>query len=387
MSTEITTNVGESAIANDTEAYASSASRYGTRGSDATKGGTETRAPFSPEDGSGRAPFTFTGSAAEYFRIWIVNVALSVITLGVYSAWAKVRTKHYFYGHAHLHGSSFEYLADPVSILKGRLVVGGFLVLVFVAQYYSLGLYLGLALLLLLLTPYLIVQGLKFRAHNSAYRNVRFGFTGGAGDLYALLARMGLLTVVTLGFGYPYAQWRIAQFVIANHQYGNRRFAWYAKPVHYYKILWRAVALQMCAAFVIVLVFIVGRDILFESPAALMLGGAAFYGVSAWGFAYTQAALNNLMYNQLVVGWHRFESSLATLGLLKLYATNLIGIVLSLGLLIPWAMVRVARYRAERLAFLGSAEVLVEKDPALAAGRSVGEAAADLGDVGLEFGI
>src|SRR5690606_41803762 len=58
-----------------------------------------------------RSQFTFTGSAAEYFRIWIVNVALSVITLGIYSAWAKVRTKHYFYGHAHLHGSSFEYLA------------------------------------------------------------------------------------------------------------------------------------------------------------------------------------------------------------------------------------------------------------------------------------
>lgn len=38
-------------------------------------------------------PFSFTGSAGEYFRIWIVNIALSIVTLGIYSAWAKVRTK------------------------------------------------------------------------------------------------------------------------------------------------------------------------------------------------------------------------------------------------------------------------------------------------------
>ena len=44
-------------------------------------------------------PFSFTGTSAEYFRIWIVNVALTILTLGVYSAWAKVRTEQYFYGH------------------------------------------------------------------------------------------------------------------------------------------------------------------------------------------------------------------------------------------------------------------------------------------------
>lgn len=37
--------------------------------------------------------FAFHGSAGEYFRIWIVNVLLSIVTLGIYSAWAKVRTR------------------------------------------------------------------------------------------------------------------------------------------------------------------------------------------------------------------------------------------------------------------------------------------------------
>ena len=37
------------------------------------------------------ARLTFDGPAAEYFRIWIVNLLLTLLSLGVYSAWAKVR--------------------------------------------------------------------------------------------------------------------------------------------------------------------------------------------------------------------------------------------------------------------------------------------------------
>ncbi|MDR1854861.1 MAG: DUF898 domain-containing protein, partial [Azoarcus sp.] len=37
----------------------------------------------------------FTGSGGEYFRIWIVNLLLSILTLGIYSAWAKVRREQY----------------------------------------------------------------------------------------------------------------------------------------------------------------------------------------------------------------------------------------------------------------------------------------------------
>jgi uncharacterized membrane protein YjgN (DUF898 family) len=44
-------------------------------------------------------PFRFTGTGGEYFRIWIVNVMLSVVTFGIYSAWAKARRLQYFYRH------------------------------------------------------------------------------------------------------------------------------------------------------------------------------------------------------------------------------------------------------------------------------------------------
>src|SRR6218665_1194187 len=73
---------------------------------------------------------SFTGRASEYFGIWIVNVLLTIITLGIYSAWAKVRRNRYFYGNTVLLGRSFEYHARGLQILIGRLIVlGAFIVL------------------------------------------------------------------------------------------------------------------------------------------------------------------------------------------------------------------------------------------------------------------
>src|SRR6187402_3726843 len=68
-------------------------------------------------------PFEFRATGGEYFRIWIVNLLLTIVTLGIYSAWAKVRRLRYFYGSTLLDGHSFEYHATPMAILKGRLLV------------------------------------------------------------------------------------------------------------------------------------------------------------------------------------------------------------------------------------------------------------------------
>src|SRR5690349_16157554 len=68
-------------------------------------------------------PFEFRATGAEYFRIWIVNLLLTIVTLGIYSAWAKVRRMRYFYGNTILDGHGFEYHAKPLQILKGRLII------------------------------------------------------------------------------------------------------------------------------------------------------------------------------------------------------------------------------------------------------------------------
>ena len=64
----------------------------------------------------------FTAAAGEYFRIWIVNLFFTLITLGIYSAWAKVRKRRYFYGSTRVDGATFDYFASPKAVLKGRIV-------------------------------------------------------------------------------------------------------------------------------------------------------------------------------------------------------------------------------------------------------------------------
>jgi len=58
----------------------------------------------SQKDEDHRHPLSFTGDAREYFNIWIVNIALTILTLGIFSAWAKVRKKRYFYGNTYADG-------------------------------------------------------------------------------------------------------------------------------------------------------------------------------------------------------------------------------------------------------------------------------------------
>jgi len=80
--------------------------------------------PDEPSSAPAAAPlaFTFSGSGAEYFRIWIVNLLLSVATLGIYSAWAKTRRLQYFYRNTQLAGASFDFRGAPKAILRGRIL-------------------------------------------------------------------------------------------------------------------------------------------------------------------------------------------------------------------------------------------------------------------------
>ena len=70
-------------------------------------------------------PLRFTGRGGEYFGIWIVNLLLTILTVGIYSAWAKVRRIQYFYRHTELAHSSFDFHGSPIKILLGRFIALG----------------------------------------------------------------------------------------------------------------------------------------------------------------------------------------------------------------------------------------------------------------------
>ncbi|HHE74335.1 MAG TPA: DUF898 domain-containing protein, partial [Desulfobacteraceae bacterium] len=198
--------------------------------------------PESSQEGDGvsKVPFEFSGSGSEYFKIWLVNIILSVITIGIYSAWAKVRRKQYFYGSTKLFGSSFEYLADPVKILKGRLIVVGFFIL-YSALSNLLPLVSGImSLVFILILPWLIVRSLVFNARNSALKNVRFGFKGSIKEAVKVYILWPLAAALTLGALSPYVFFRQKKFVVENTVYGRTAFVFTATAREYYRIFFGA---------------------------------------------------------------------------------------------------------------------------------------------------
>src|SRR5687768_14146444 len=123
-------------------------------------------------------PFEFRGTGAEYFRIWIVNLLLSIVTLGIFSAWAKVRRQRYFYGSTFLDGHSFEYHAQPIAILKGRLIVFAGYVAFFIGLQFYQPLLLGLVPVAAIGLPWVLMRSRRFQLRMTSWRNVRFGFRG-----------------------------------------------------------------------------------------------------------------------------------------------------------------------------------------------------------------
>ena len=314
-----------------------------------------------------RQPFEFSGNGAEFFKIWIVNIFLSIITLGIYSAWAKVRTHRYFYGNTRLAGSTFEYLADPVTILKGRIVaVVLFAAYTVAGEFYPPAAAVLLVVFLVVL-PWLIMRSLRFRLRNTAYRNIRFGFDGsfmGAAKAYTL---MFLLLPFTLGLLLPYMLFLQSQYLVNNARYGIDGFSFNVSPREYYRIY--------IVAFLALLVVLAGAAAFFAiNPLLGALVVIVGYVLIA---TYLQVELINLMFDNSHLGDHQFNSTLEIGSYFKLYFVNTIGMILTLGLFYPWARVRIARYRADNLQMItrGSLDhyVASQREDVNALGEEVGD--------------
>lgn len=139
------------------------------------------------ENNSSRHQIYFRGTGGEYFAIWLVNILLTAITLGIYSAWATVRRRRYFYGNTELNGDRFDYHAQPMQILKGRLLVIGAVILFYILLFINplLGMIAMLALLALI--PWIIIRSWRYNAIMSSYRGVRFNYLCQTGRAYWVL--------------------------------------------------------------------------------------------------------------------------------------------------------------------------------------------------------
>ncbi len=303
-----------------------------------------------------RNEFVFTGNGSEYFRIWIVNLLLSIITLGIYSAWAKVRREQYFHRNTLLADSALEYHGKPWSILKGRLLILALVLANNILGKLNPVFALVMSIVFVVALPWIICQAIRFRSWNTSWRGVRLGFTGTYGGVAKVYFLNGLLVMVTLGLAAPWWLNRFQRYLVTHLRFGGEQFESEAPTWDYYKPL-----LVLFAFMVVGGIFLGGSMASLVHmqrgvpPSAhviqsIMISFFVFYGgLYLIGGSYVRARLSNTLWNHSRVGQHQFDSRFRTLRLLGLMLTNAIGIVFTLGLFAPFAKVRTARYRAETL--------------------------------------
>lgn len=356
--------------------------------------------------------FEFTGSGSEYFKIWIVNVLLTIVTLGIYSAWAKVRRLRYFYNNTRFAGSSFDFHGSPLAILKGRLIAVLLIVLIKVP-------YVGLAALLLYFRalPWLLYRSLRFHLANTSYRNVRFAFMGDAAGAYkALLLPLGIVIVagiiggllmfvskilgaVVLGVAVlalygigPYLQYRMRRYYTEGARAGASAFAFHLSAGQYYVVYLVALGFMIALGVIasVVVGVTIGMDItnIMASGGSLPMAKMMAIGVLVAGFYLALLAvgpliiamLQNTVWRGTALADKRFNSTLAVPSFMLTWLGVTLLTVVTLGLYRPFAAVTLAKMRIEAMSWLGSADELIA---VLREGnqRAVGAEVADLMDV------
>ena len=322
--------------------------------------------------------FAFSGSGGEYFRIWIVNLFLSIITLGIYSAWAKVRRETFFHGKLALDNSAFGYHGKPIAILKGRLLAFCLLLALSVAQRSSPLAY-GLAILALLpAAPWLIVRAFRFRAHNTSYRGLRFSFHGTYRQALTAFIGYGLLSALSLGLLFPLFYRQQKKFVLDNLRYGNSQFQCSATSGQFYGIFLKPFGLALAIVLVAGVLAAAGR---INSMLLPLLLGVGMMALTLFLLPYIRVRSANLVWNRVTLERIGFSSRMEVLAYFRLIAGNLVLLLLTLGLFWPWAQVRLARYRAACLSLQspGPLDHFVAGESANA--PAIGDEVSDLMDI------
>lgn len=311
----------------------------------------------------------FSGSVREYFRLWIVNLCLSLLSLGIYSAWAKVRKKRYIYANLTLDSTPFQYLGMPVPILKGRIIAA----IAFLLYFSSNNLFPPMLPYVLtagvILAPWVFVQSIAFNARYTAFRNMTFRFDGTPAKSLLVLSAWGLIPAFVVGmwcnwwgnywlaavfsipgaFLFPVWLKEIKKLIVTKTCYGGVYGQFEATGLEFFGV-------YFVGGLILFLFGMIVAAVSFGFISSIGMQNFTYFAYASTAitylgyllaFAYIQANITNKVWNKLQLGPLSFSCSLKGRELAKIYVTNVLGIICSFGLLIPWAVIRTFHYRID----------------------------------------
>ena len=366
----------------------------------------------------------FTGSGSEYFRIWIVNLLLTLVTLTLYYPWAKVRRLRYFYANTLIDEQPLGFHADPWKILRGYVLIGAMLIAYSVAGRLSpIGGFVSF-LIIAALWPALLKSTMQFRLANTSWRGLRFRFKGTLGGAYkallpwfvpGLLVVAALLAVpdptqppvwygglvaaigLTMMLLVPLLWWNLKKYQHDNFAFGSLQTQLKSGPGPFYAVFLKTFGVALLAGlFVVAFGLVLGAAGFFGAAGRGGMGTAILVGVLGFFVGvvaiqvipgpYFKSRMQNLVWARTGNRSMHFNSALRFLPLLGLTLKNWLLVVLTLGLYWPFAAVALARIKLEAMSITTRVDPQTLAEQARAAeGDAAGDAAGDL--FGLDIGF
>ncbi len=342
--------------------------------------------------------FEFTGNGTEYFKIWIVNTLLTIVTFGIYYPWAKVRNNRYLYANSMVENKNFEYHATGKQLLFGYILA---ISIIFIYNLLS-GLFPPAALIFISLffvfLPWLILKGMRFNLNMTSFNNVRFNFDGKLFESYIIFLGIPILYIllfILFGFLLKFSKESViltllllliffviyvvafsyfsvvkTRFFIDFTRYGNFSFDTNLDTPKFMIILLKSIGVYFIVSIIFTFVFLVIfyltgyvsdinfiMSVLKENPKEgfkmileilfpiLVLGYFLFIFIVTITFAYYSVKKREYIFDNT-----KLNDSVSFLSTMKFFPyayiliTNFILVILSLGFAYPWAKVRVAKY-------------------------------------------
>ncbi len=387
-------------------------------------------------------PVRFTGTGAEYFRIWIVNLLLTLVTLTLYLPFARARRIRYFQNHTLVGDDPLGFHADPWRMFRGYLVVLVLGIAYFVITNFLPHLGWIAVVALMVAWPWLWRASLQFRLRNTSWRGVRFRFHGDLAPAYAVMAPLFLpalaLVIATAGMPSnpeemspdaaanfmvifsatmlltlllgPWLFMRLKRYQHSGYGFTQQRTHLSGGDGRFYVICIVTALLTalIVAAFSVLMmipaalaapieteVLNYGTETATEGEPSISLLMVMFYGALTAGMyllvaslagSYFASRTQNLLWNNTRSQKIQFRSALTWGDLLAVTAVNWLLIVLTLGLYWPWARVRSARVRLNALTVMADGDIAEWTADMPASERgALGDAAGDY--MGFDIGL
>lgn len=269
--------------------------------------------------------FSFTGNGTDLFKIYIVNWLLTIVTLGMYYPWAKAALLKYNYSHTFFDGTPFEFHGTGKEIFKGFIKVVLYVIFVYAVvfglqflgkpSYMIIGVGL-IYLLTFLLIPFAIHGSMRYRSSRSSWRGIHFGYRGNLNELIKLYTMGVLLTIFTFGI---YGAWFVndlRKYIISHLRFGNIKFDYHGQGGAYF---W------------------------------LNLKGIFFtiFSFGIYGFWWAMDRFNFFVENSYAEQDGKslpIRSTAKGSDFLLLSIVNMLLIIFTLGLALPWVVVRTLKF-------------------------------------------